>query len=127
MNILFISPQPYPNGMAATKRIRLFAEYLAKNNNVKAFICGKNNEANLDEGEKAGVFWKFIKFSRFEYFLSFLKIYRLLKINFIERDKNIIILYDGIGLTNFMFAIIGRKLGYKIFNALTLLFKTLLP
>ena len=52
MNILFISSQPYPNGMAASKRIRLFAEYLAKNNNVKAFICGRSNEANLDEGRK---------------------------------------------------------------------------
>ena len=116
MNILFISSQPYPNGMAASKRIRLFAEYLAKNNNVKAFICGRSNEANLDEGKKAGVYWKYIKFTRFEYFLSIQKIYKLLKENYSKDKQNILLLYDGIGLTNFMFAIIGRILKYKIFT-----------
>lgn len=116
MNILFISSQPYPNGMAASKRIRLFAEYLAENNNVEAFVCGNNNGNNQNKGEKAGVFWKFIKFTRFQYFLSFLKIYRLLRMYFIKGDKNIILLYDGINLTNILFAIISRIIGYTVFT-----------
>ena len=40
----------------------------------------------------------------------------MLKLNFIERDKNIIILYDGINLTNILFAIISRIIGYRVFT-----------
>ena len=116
MNILFISPQPYPYGMAASKRIRLFAEYLALNNNVSVVICGKNNGNNVNEGTREGVKWQFKKFRRLEYFLNIYKIYFLLKRNYVTNNNNIIMHYDGIGLTNFMFAIIGRKLGYKIFT-----------
>ena len=47
MNILFISSQPFPYGMAGSKRIRLFAEFLAKNNIVKVLIIGKNNDRNV--------------------------------------------------------------------------------
>ena len=116
MNILFISPQPYPYGMAASKRIRLFAEYLALKNNVSAVICGKNNGNNANEGNREGVKWQLKKFGRLEYFLNLFKIYFILKRNYVANDNNSIMLYDGIGLTNFMFAIIGRKLGYKIFT-----------
>ena len=70
----------------------------------------------LMKAEKAGVYWKYIKFTRFEYFLSIQKIYKLLKENYSKDKQNILLLYDGIGLTNFMFAIIGRILKYKIFT-----------
>jgi len=116
MNILFISSQPYPYGMAASKRIRLFAEYLAKRNQVKVFITGRNNDRNDNYGVKKRVEWNFVKFNRIEYFLNIFKIHSILKNNFLRREKNIILLYDGIGLTNFVFAILGRKMGYNIFT-----------
>jgi len=102
--------------MAASKRIRLFAEYLAKRNQVKVFITGRNNDRNDNYGVKKRVEWNFVKFNRIEYFLNIFKIHSILKNNFLRREKNIILLYDGIGLTNFVFAILGRKMGYNIFT-----------
>lgn len=116
MNILFISPQTYPNGMASSKRVRLFAEYLAKTHKVKALVCGRGNGDNPLNGKKDNVVWKHSKFSRLDYFLNFPKIYRLLKQNYSKEDSNIILLYDGIGLRNILFAVIGRRLKYKVFT-----------
>ncbi|MBX3008347.1 MAG: glycosyltransferase [Melioribacteraceae bacterium] len=115
MNILFISSQPYPYGMAASKRIRLFAEYLAVNNNVNVIIAGKNNDRNKENGIKNRVKWEFIKFNRLQIIFGWLKKKKILKGNFNRNSQNILILYDGIGLTNVLFAIIGRNLGYSIF------------
>lgn len=114
MNILFISSQPFPYGMAGSKRIRLFAEYLAINNNVKVIVAGDNNDRNVNEGKEKKVSFEFIKFSRLQIVIDFIKVTKILKANFRNNDKNVIFLYDGIGLTNFLFAIIGRKMGYKI-------------
>ena len=116
MNISFISNQPYPYGMAPSKRIRLFAEYLTNSNKVKIFITGKNNGINNNHGIYNGVEWTFVKFSRTQLIFGWTKIKLLLKQNKIVNDKNIIMLYDGIGLTNILFAVIGRKLGYHVFT-----------
>ena len=114
MNIVFISNQPFPIGMAGSKRIRLFAQHLAKNNSVKVIVVGKNNGNNTFKGVFKKVDFSFTKFNRIQTFLSFFKIKNILKQNFKTGEQNIIFLYDGIGLTNFLFAALGKKMGYKI-------------
>lgn len=116
MNIISISTYHYPYGMAGSKRIRLFMEFLSLKNDVHAIVIGKNNGRNDLQGIKNNVTWSFIKFGRFEYFLNLFKIIRILKKNYTTTQKNIIYLYNGIGLTNILFAIIGRKMGYYIFT-----------
>ncbi|NHZ85051.1 MAG: hypothetical protein GWP19_04120, partial [Planctomycetia bacterium] len=63
MNIIFISNQHYPVGMAGTKRIRLFAESLADNRAiVNVFIFGKSNGLNNSSGIFNKVKYQFVKF-----------------------------------------------------------------
>jgi glycosyltransferase involved in cell wall biosynthesis len=114
MNILFVSSQPYPYGMAGSKRIRLFAEYLSLGNFVKVYITGKNNDRNADVGSKNGVEWEFIKFRTLDHLFRFNKIFSILKKNFKYREKNILMLYNGIGIENILFSIIGKWLNYSI-------------
>jgi glycosyltransferase involved in cell wall biosynthesis len=114
MNILFITHQTYPTGMAGTKRIKLFAEFLALNNNVKVLVLNKKNGDNLNKGIKDKVSFECIKFSYFQYFFYIKKIYKILKLNKKKNSKNILFIYDGFGITNFWFAILARKLGFKI-------------
>lgn len=102
--------------MAASKRIRLFAEFLSKRHSVSAWICSKNNGKNENTGSKKGVKWSFIKFNRIDFFLNFNKIFKILKSNYKNGHKNVLMLYDGIGLTNFMFAYLGKKMGYIVFT-----------
>ena len=116
MNILFISGQPYPYGMASSKRIRLFAEYLGINNQVQVMICASNNARNNNEGNLKNVSWEFKIFSKIDYLFNYKGIYALLKGKYILGESNIICLYDGISLKNIFFAIIGKKLGYYIFT-----------
>jgi len=114
MNIVFVSNQPFPFGMAGSKRIRLFAEHLAKNNSVKVIVAGKNNGSNAVKGVFKKVDFSFSKFNRIQTFLSFFRVKNILKQNIKTGEQNIIFLYDGIGLTNFLFAAIGKRMGYKI-------------
>lgn len=114
MNIIFVSSQHYPHGMAGSKRIMLFAEFLAKDNNVKVIISGSSNGHNKNSGNEKNVNYEFNKFSRIQTFTSSARIKKILAVNFKPDAKNILFLYDGIGLTNFLYAKHGKKLGYKV-------------
>jgi glycosyltransferase involved in cell wall biosynthesis len=114
MNILFISFQPYPFGMAGSKRVRLFAENLAINNDVKVLVIGKSNGGNVSQGELNNVSYKLFSLSRVQRLTGRSKVSEMLKSEYKAGAKNVMIIYDGIGLMNFIFAKKGRKLGYKI-------------
>jgi glycosyltransferase involved in cell wall biosynthesis len=114
MNIIFVSPQPFPHGMAGSKRIRLFAEYLAINHTVKVIVTGKNNSNNAIKGKEKNVDFEFFRFNRVQSFTALFKTRKIVKANYNKHEKNVIVIYDGIGLTNFLFALVGKKCGFKI-------------
>jgi glycosyltransferase involved in cell wall biosynthesis len=114
MNILFISFQPYPFGMAGSKRVRLFAENLAINNDVKVLVIGNSNGGNTSEGKLNGVTYKVFNLNRIKRFIRFAIVSKMLKSEYKASARNVMIVYDGIGLTNFVFVKAGKKLGYKI-------------
>ena len=114
LNFVFISRNPYPEGLASTNRIRIFTEYLAKKYNVTKYICSSNNAKNDISGENKNVKWKFIRFSRIEYIFNLAKIYNIIFNSHISDSKNILMLYDGISLANFWFALFAKIKGFKI-------------
>ncbi|MGE0635305.1 MAG: glycosyltransferase [Bacteroidia bacterium] len=114
MNIVFVSSQPYPYGMAGSKRIRLFAEFLAKNNEVKVFVIGRNNDRNTNEGIENGVKYSFCKINKIQSFTNVIMVKKLLISAKLNGSKNVIFLYDGIGLTNYLYAVVGKRLGFKV-------------
>jgi glycosyltransferase involved in cell wall biosynthesis len=100
--------------MAGSKRIRLFAEYLACSHVVKAIVVGKNNGKNDNAGIFNKVPYEFVKFNFLQLCLSYYRVYKLLKKEFDPSKKNIIFLYNGIGLNNYIFLFIGKRLQFKI-------------
>ncbi len=114
LKILFISSDPYPYGMAGSKRIRLFAEYLVRLHIVKAIVVGKNNGKNGNAGIFNKVPYAFIKFNFLQLCFSYYKVFELLKKEFDPSKKNVIFLYNGIGLKNYIFSIIGKYQHFKI-------------
>jgi glycosyltransferase involved in cell wall biosynthesis len=112
--ILFISSDPYPFGMAGSKRIRLFAEQLGNHHSVKAIVTLPKNGNNENYGTFNMIPFELIKFTIFQLSISFLRIYNLLKKEYDPSKKNIIFLYNGIGLSNYSILIIGKFLKYKI-------------
>lgn len=114
MNIILVSSQHYPNGMAGSKRVKLFAEFLAKKNDVKVIVSGNSNGNNEPLGDKNNVIYEFEKFSRIQTFTSVNRVKKILSKNLKPNVKNILFLYDGIGLTNFLYAKHGKRLGYKV-------------
>lgn len=114
MNLLFISAQPYPEGMAGSKRIRLFAEHLAAKHSVKVIVTGSGNGKNPEKGTQKGVDFEFIRYSRLKSITGIRKAKKILARHRAEKNRNVLLLYDGIGLTNLWFAKQGRRLGYRI-------------
>lgn len=115
MNIVYITSQPYPIGMAGTKRIRMLAEPLAASHNVEVLILGSPVNGNALLGEYNGVKYKHESFSRIGLLLSFLKARKILEGRFQKGQYNALIFYDGIGLKKLWFCIIGKKIGYFTF------------
>ncbi|MBA2613509.1 MAG: glycosyltransferase [Bacteroidetes bacterium] len=114
MNVIFVSNQPFPFGMAGSKRIRLFAEYLSIKNDVSVLVVGKNNGQNNSSGLKNKVKFNFFYFNRIQNIFGYLKIKKLITENYKTEKKNVLYLYDGIGLTNFLYAKYGKKIGFKV-------------
>jgi glycosyltransferase involved in cell wall biosynthesis len=114
MNILCISTHSFPRGMAGSKRIRLFAEYLATKHRVTVLVAGPGNGANPESGTEKNVAFKWIPTSRKQSIFGHSRIRKLLKNYFVPGAENVIFLYGGIGLTNRLYATIGKKLGYTI-------------
>ena len=117
MNIIAISNQSYPKGMAGTMRIRLFTEYFANKELIKVLIINKDNGIN----PKIGIYNKveYRLFYNWKYFLLIPFVYPLLILNFLIKEKkrkkkNILFIYDGLSILSIQFAILGKWLGYKI-------------
>ena len=113
-NLVFISNNPFPYGMAATNRIKLFAIYMAKNNEVSKLVCGRNNLSNRDSGVYKNVKWSFLYFSRIDYLINLPKTYKIVSNSRKKNHNNILLLYDGISIMNFWFAVFAKCMGYKI-------------
>ena len=78
MNIIFAINVPYPYGMAGSMRIRLFAEYLAKqSNDVQIIITNQDNGINSKEGSFNQVLFGGVSTIAFSYYL-YLTIYPFL-------------------------------------------------
>lgn len=116
MNVVFISSQPYPYGMAGSKRIRLFAEFLGIKHRVKVLITGKSNLNNKLLGVLNNISWEFVFFSRISIVFNVFKVRKLLIENYSKNDTNILYLYNGIGLTNYLFSIVGRRLNFEVYT-----------
>jgi len=119
MNVVYIINVHYPFGMAATMRVRLFAEFLEnKNTKVNVIISNQSNGNNQRFGENNGVKFSTLlnnKLPTFIYYLiyPFLVFYKLF-ISKQEKNSNVLIIYSGINLFNLQFIVIGKLLGYKI-------------
>lgn len=115
MNIIFISSQPYPIGMAGTKRIRLFAEYLAnKNVTVNLFTISMSNYENDVSGVLNNVKYQFVR-RRYHHILfgsRYLK-HRIADL-FDKQDANFIYVYGGLNIETKRLISYSIKLGYKI-------------
>ena len=117
MNIIAISNQSYPKGMAGTMRIRLFTEYFACKELIKVLNINKDNGINPKTGTYNKVEYRL--FYNWKYFLIIPFVYPLLVLRFLIKEKkrkkkNILFIYDGLSILSIQFAIIGKWLGYKV-------------
>lgn len=117
LNIIVISNQSYPTGMAGTMRIRLFAEFFALREATKLLVINKDNGINSKKGVFNNVEYKL--FYNWKFFLLFPLLYPMLIFYFLIKErknnkKNILFIYDGLSILSVQFAIIGKFLGYKI-------------
>lgn len=115
MNIIFVCNQPYPIGMAGTKRIRLFAESLADSGAiVNVFIFAKSNGVNNASGLFNKVKYQFVKFKYIHSILGNKYLNQQL-INFYNKQmNNIIYIYGGLNIETVKLLSFASKLGYKI-------------
>lgn len=115
MNVVYITNQPYPAGMAGTKRIRMLAEPMATLHQVEVLVLGSTSYGNAKKGKFNGVKYSHIPFSRKDLLFGFLNARKILQARFIDNEINAIVFYDGVGLKNFWFCTIGRKLDFSTY------------
>lgn len=115
MNIVYITSQPYPVGMAGTKRIRMLAEPMATSHNVEVLVLSSPTNGNAKSGEYHGVRYNHEPFTRTSLLFSFLSARKILEQRYKKGESNALIFYDGVGLKNLWFCTIGRKLGFYTF------------
>jgi len=128
INIIFMGNFSYPQGMAATKRIRHFAEYLvSKQINAKVMIL-RNSGSNLSYLDTKGicnnVYYESIgsnllinkNIFQLIYELStyFIKGSKILYRQKAVRAKNILYCYNGLSIENIFFVLTAKLLGYFI-------------
>ncbi len=115
MNIIFICNQPYPIGMAGTKRIRLFAENLADNGAiVNVFIFRKSNGLNNASGLFNKVKYQLVKFKYINSILGNKYLNQQLVNLYNRHNNNIIYIYGGLNIETVKLLSFASKLGYKI-------------
>jgi glycosyltransferase involved in cell wall biosynthesis len=109
----------YPYGMAATMRVKLFAEFLVNHHHhVNILISnqdnGDNAKSGINNGVKYSTLYK-VKKPVLVYLLvyPFIVFYKLLLLKQ-KNIMNILIIYSGVNLFNLQFMIFGKLLGYKI-------------
>ncbi len=124
LNIVFTGEFTYPDGMAGTKRIQHFIDYLSVENTVKVFLFRQKN-SNYNsvkvEGKKGntsyriiganlGLSLKIIYLLPVSLFLSFKTLMEWKS----KHSKNILYVYNGITLENILFVLFAKMIGYKI-------------
>ena len=118
MNIIFAINLPYPQGMAGTARVKLFAEYIARNHSTSVLVTNQVNGENPSQGTFNDVFYTLLVPSgtprilklAFHPFFSFIRLFQLKR-----RDKkNVICIYGNIDLYFFPILISAKLLGYKV-------------
>ena len=119
LNTMFVVNVPYPFGMAATMRIKLFAEYLMKRKSqVQVLVRFPSNGANKNSGIHNDVNFSILGFEgmssllfRLLYpFLVAIKLYRFRD----KASKNVIVIYEDIDLFALPFVIWGKIFGCTI-------------
>jgi hypothetical protein len=60
MNIIFAINLPYPLGMAGTARVKLFANYIARNHITSVLVTNQANGENQDQGIINNVFYSLL-------------------------------------------------------------------
>lgn len=114
MNIVYLTTQSYPVGMAGTRRVRLFSEHLAKANSVEVLVAGKS-EADLNEsGLYNGVRYQYFNHSLTHVFLGVWAAFIRLRARKASDQNNILICYDGISLRWLWHILIAKALGYYV-------------
>ncbi len=118
LNIVFTGSFAYPSGMAGTRRVQLFIDYLNKTGSQTSVLLFRNSNENLSLYGKKG------KFNQTEYVylkpMPFLPFKALINgILFLSAHKknnspNILFIYDGIIIENLLLAIIAKLVGYLV-------------
>ena len=86
MNIVFITNEHYPFGMAATMRIKLFSEFFVKNDHeVKVLVSNQDKGINKRAGKHKNVSYTTMlsdKFPRYVLYMfyPFLVVYQLISL-----------------------------------------------
>lgn len=115
MNIIFITREPYPLGMAGSNYVRLFAEYLAKHNcEVNVIINNRHNGDNTHQGKHNEVNYQLIKLNFLQILKGFRIVTPILKTLKSTKQKNVIVLYNGLSITNLLITLIARNNNYKV-------------
>ena len=118
MNMIFAINVPYPYGMAGTARVKLFADYIARNHITSVLVTNQDNGENPNQGTFNDVFYtllvplgvpRILKLAFYPFF-SFIRLFQLKR-----RDKkNVICIYGNIDLYFLPILIAAKLLGYKV-------------
>jgi len=124
LNVVFIGGFTYPNGMAGTKRMQHFIDYLTatKNSAYVLTIAGKNSfsDVNSVKGIHNGVpFFNLGSNLKSYLFYLLFPVYWIIgsvyMLKFKERNKkNVILLYGSFSFENIFIIIFSKLIGYKV-------------
>jgi len=125
MNVVFMGNLHYPHGMAGTKRIQHFIDYLVQESISVKILLLRQGGVNLQnaelEGTHKGIFFRTIGndvkpnilvfFTLAKYFIQGLTTLG----TWVQVDKkNILFCYSGLSVENFVFVLFAKLLGYSI-------------
>ena len=124
MNIVFTGEFTYPDGMAATKRIQNFIDYLTPKVSVKVFLFDQSSakQPKFVENAYRGNVPYTIVGSNISFSLSLLykvplsyilSCWYLLKFK-IRKERNVLYVYNGLTIENIVFVLFAKIIGYKI-------------
>ena len=125
MNIVFTGGFTYPIGMAGTKRVQHYIDYLISKDILIKVLLINNSFNNIDKfgkrGEYNNVSYRFFSGNSNNLAVRlisyppsvFAACYFLLKSK-IRKKKNILFVYNGLNIEDFILLIFAKLIGYKI-------------
>ena len=119
MNIVFSINVPYPEGMAGSMRVKLFAEYLAeKGHPTSVLITNRDNGQNESSGIERNVKYRNLFLTRLPYLVHLL-LYPFQSFIFFatskkKNTKNILIIYGDIDFLTLPIIVTARFFGFKV-------------